>query len=129
MTRAIYSVAVLLLTSAFWLSGVFKALDFPAAIAEVRGLTGLEPAEIIAGVVIAVQLGGSLLLLIGGRAAILGALALGGFTIAATLLAHSWWTKEGVERIRDFNIFWEHMGLVGGFMLAALAAQKIREKV
>lgn len=129
MTRAIYSVAVLLLTSAFWLSGVFKALDFPAAIAEVRGLTGLEPAEIIAGVVIAVQLGGSLLLLIGGRAAILGALALGGFTIAATLIAHAWWTKEGVDRIRDFNIFWEHMGLVGGFMLAALAAQKIREKV
>jgi len=70
------------------------------------------------------QLGGSLLLIWGGRLAWLGAGALGVFTVLATLIAHAWWTKAGIERFRDFNTFWEHVGLVGGFMLAAVLASR-----
>jgi uncharacterized membrane protein YphA (DoxX/SURF4 family) len=112
------------LTSAFWLSAISKALDFPGAIGEVRGLVGVEPAALIAALVIAVQLGGSLLVIWGGRWTWLGAGALAVFTILATLLAHSWWTKTGIDRVRDFNTFWEHMGLVGGFALAAILAAR-----
>ena len=110
------------LTSAFWLSGIFKLVDFSGAVAEVRGLSGLEPAAMFAALVIVVQIGGSLLVILGGRFAWLGAGALGIFTLLATLLAHAWWTKSGLERVRDFNTFWEHIGLVGGFMLAAILA-------
>jgi transmembrane protein len=70
------------------------------------------------------QLDGSLLVIWGGCLAWLGAGALGVFTVLATLIAHAWWTKAGIERFRDFNTFWEHAGLVGGFMLAAVLASR-----
>lgn len=110
------------LTAAFWLSGISKLANFPGAVAEIRGLTSMEPAALVAAIVIAVQIGGSLLVIWGGRWAWFGAGALGVFTLAATLMAHAWWTKTGVERVRDFNTFWEHMGLIGGLMLAAILA-------
>ncbi|MET0195251.1 MAG: DoxX family protein [Hyphomicrobiaceae bacterium] len=117
-------VARIALTSAFWLSAIGKTFDFPSAVAEIRGLVGLEPAALFAAAVILVQLGGSLLVIWGGRLAWLGAGALGVFTMLATLIAHAWWTKAGIERFRDFNTFWEHAGLVGGFMLAAVLASR-----
>ncbi len=43
-------IARLALASAFLVSGVHKALNFTDAVAEVRGLTGLEPAGLLAGV-------------------------------------------------------------------------------
>jgi transmembrane protein len=114
------------LTSAFWLSAVGKALHFPGAVEEVRHLVGLEPAWLLALLVILVQFGGSVLVICGGRWAWLGAGALGVFTALATLLAHSWWTKTGIERFHDFNTFWEHVGLIGGLMLAAVLAARDR---
>ncbi len=126
MARGFYTLAVLLLTSAFWLSAIYKMLDFQGAIQEVRGLIGVEPASVFAMLVIAAQLSGSGLLLWGGRASVLGAIILSGFTVAATLLAHPWWIKDGIDRVRDFNVFFEHLGLVGGFMLAGIAGLQIR---
>src|SRR5882757_6980244 len=73
------------LTAAFWLSGIGKLADFSGAVAEVRGLAGVEPAALMAALVIAVQLGGSLLVIRGGRWAWFGAGALGVFTVLATL--------------------------------------------
>jgi uncharacterized membrane protein YphA (DoxX/SURF4 family) len=118
--------ARLALASAFLVSGLSKTLDFSGAVDEVRGLTGIEPAGLIAVVVIAIQIGGSVLVIWGGRWTWLGAGLLAGFTLLATLLAHSWWTKSGVDRIRDFNTFFEHVGLVGGFILAAILASRNR---
>ncbi|MBX9846024.1 MAG: DoxX family protein [Xanthobacteraceae bacterium] len=112
------------LTAAFWLSGIGKLADFPGAVGEVRGLTGLESAALVAAAVIFVQIVGSLLVIWGGRWAWLGAGALGVFTLAASLMAHAWWVKSGIERVRDFNTFWEHMGLIGGLMLAAILANR-----
>lgn len=114
--------ALLALASPFLLSGLLKAMHLEATADEVRGLTGLEPAVAVAVAVIAVQLAGSALLLAGGRATRLGALLLGAFTVAATLLAHGWWDQAGPDRARDFNAFWEHFAIVGGLALAALSA-------
>lgn len=111
-----------LLCSAFLVSGVAKAADFPAAAAEVAALTGMAGASApIAALVILVQLGGSALVLAGGRWAVGGAALLGGFTIAATLVAHAFWAKTGGEAARDLATFFEHAGLVGGFLLVARA--------
>lgn len=113
----------MLLVAPFLVSGIFKLFDFAGATQEVAALAGLEPAWIFAVLTIAVQIGGSLLVVFGNRwGTLAGALALGGFTIVATLLAHSWWTKEGVARVRDFNVFFEHVAIVGGFVLAAAFA-------
>ena len=119
--------ARLALVSPFLVSGVLKALDFSGAAVEVRGLVGLEPAPVLAALVIATQLGGSALVIVGGRLAWVGAVLLAGFTALATLLAHSFWTKTGIEAMHDLTTFFEHVGLIGGFLLVAITgAQRLR---
>jgi uncharacterized membrane protein YphA (DoxX/SURF4 family) len=108
------------LVSAFLLSGILKTLDFAGAMAEVRALTGFASAALPAALVIAVQLGGSILVIAGGRAVWAGAFLLAGFTAVATLLAHAFWAKTGVEQVRDLATFFEHVGLIGGFLLASI---------
>ncbi|WP_119419093.1 DoxX family protein [Desertibaculum subflavum] len=118
--------ARLALVSAFLLSGILKALDFPAAVGEVRALAGFEPAALFAVLVIAAQIGGSVLVLLGGMSAVIGAALLAGFTALATLLGHPFWTKAGVEQVRDLTTFFEHFGLIGGFLLAAILVSSRR---
>lgn len=111
--------ARLALASAFLFSGVTKLLDFPGAIDEARALTGLEPAAVIAGLVVLTQLGGSLLLLLGGRPGALGAVILAGFTVAASVLGHPFWLRDGTPFIRDATTFLEHLGLVTGLLVVS----------
>ncbi len=119
--------ARVLLCSAFLISCVLKLIDFPGAVAEVLGLTGFEPAAVFAALVIATQLCGWALVIAGGRLIWIGAALLAGFTMLATLAGHAFWAKTGVARVRDLMTFFEHMGehmgLIGGFILAAIAAR------
>lgn len=110
----------------FVISGVSKLADFRGAVEEVRGLTGIEPAWLAAMAVIATQILGSALLIIGRRLAVVGAAALAGFTILATLYAHAFWLKPQAERLIHQNIFFEHVSIIGGLMLiAAISARSI----
>ncbi|UVF19347.1 DoxX family protein [Microvirga terrae] len=120
--------ARLALASPFLISGVVKLADFGGAVNEVVGL-GLQPAAPIAGLVIATQLGGSILFLarrtcwLGARRTCwLGAGILAVFTALATLLAHPFWAFEGPDRGRQTATFFEHVAIVGGLGLAALLA-------
>ncbi len=113
--------ARIVLTLMFWLSGIAKLADFPAAVAEMRH-HGLEPAAAIAVAVIAVQLAGSALV-ISGRHVWLGAGMLGVFTALAAFTANAFWTMQGQARFAATNAFFEHIGLIGGFVLAALVAE------
>jgi uncharacterized membrane protein YphA (DoxX/SURF4 family) len=90
--------------------------------AEVRDLTGFEPAALFAVLVIVTQLGGSALLIAGGRHAWIGAVALAGFTAIATLFAHAFWLKPANERFLHQNIFFEHVSIIGGLALLAVLA-------
>lgn len=49
----------------------------------------------------------------------LGALALAAFTLAATFLALRFWSAPPEVRVMTANAFFEHLGLVGGFLLVA----------
>lgn len=111
-----------LLCSPFLVSGLVKLTDPAAAAAEVAALTGFAPAMPIALGVIALQLGGSAAVIAGGRLARAAALALALFTLAATVLAHGWWQKDGPQAARDLMVFWEHMGLAAGLLLIAFGA-------
>lgn len=119
---AILWLARLALASPFLFSGATKAADFTAATAEVRALTGLEPAPAFAAAVIAVQLGGAALLLARGRAVWVGGALLAGFTAAATLAAHDFWNKPAGAVLRDATTFFEHVALIAGLGLAARVA-------
>jgi uncharacterized membrane protein YphA (DoxX/SURF4 family) len=80
---------------------------------------GLAPAAPFAIAVITLELGGSAMILTGFYRW-LAALGLAGFTLMATLIALRFWElPAGPERFMASNAFFEHLGLVGGFLLAA----------
>jgi len=110
-------IALLLLCSAYLQGGFDKATDFKSAIAEMDHF-GLSPAAPLAVAVIAMEIGASALIL-AGTLRWIGALALAGFTLFATLVALRFWQLAPPERFMAENAFFEHLGLVGGFLLVA----------
>ncbi len=110
--------ARLCLASAFIQSGISKLIDFQGAMDEMQHL-GLHRPGLLAAAVILTQLGGSALILT-RRYCWLGAGILAVFTVIATLMAHRFWQFDGADRIHQMTTFFEHLGLVGGFAVAAL---------
>jgi uncharacterized membrane protein YphA (DoxX/SURF4 family) len=114
--------ARLALVSAYLLGGIAKLGDWPAAIAE-QAHFGMHPPALWAALTIAVELFGSFLVL-SGRLVWLGAGMLGAFTLLAAFIANAFWSMPpGQERFMATNAFFEHVGLIGGFVLAALVAE------
>jgi uncharacterized membrane protein YphA (DoxX/SURF4 family) len=114
--------ARLALVSAYIIGGLAKLSDFPAAVAEQEHF-GLHPGSLWAVLTIVVELGGSALV-IADRLVWLGAGALGALTAVAMLVANDFWTMEGVERFAAINSFFEHLGLIAGFVLVSLIAAR-----
>jgi uncharacterized membrane protein YphA (DoxX/SURF4 family) len=110
-------IALLGLCAAYLQGGVAKAIDFSGAVAEMNHF-GLAPAAAFAVATIAVEIGASLLILTGYRRW-LGALTLAGFTLFATFIANRFWEMAMPERFMAMNGFFEHVGLIGGFLLVA----------
>lgn len=109
---------LLALCAAYIQGGLNKLLDFPGAVGEAEHF-GLPMPVLVAASTIALELGASLLIL-AGRLRWLGALALGAFTLAATFIANRFWElPPGHERFMTANGFFEHLGLVGAFLLVA----------
>ena len=120
--RWIWPLARVGLTSAYWLGGLTKLFDFGGATAE-QAHFGLQPPALFATLTIAVELVGSALV-ISGKWLWVGAGALAVFTALATLIAHPYWTMAGHERFLATNAFYEHVGLIAGFVIAALFARR-----
>ncbi len=122
--RALQRAALLALLGPYLISGVLKLTDWAGAQAEVVALTGLSPGPMlvfVAAGVILLQLGARIWLFTGWRGAWLAALALAGFTLAATFLAHTWWQfPPGAERAHALNGFWEHITLVSTLVFAGI---------
>jgi len=115
------------LTSPFWISGALKLFDRPSAVAEAAHF-GLRPAALVAGVVILLQIGGSLAVVV-NRWVWLGAGALGVFTALANVVGHAFWTiPDPMARFHDMNAFLANLGLIGGLALAAILAGSPRER-
>lgn len=123
-SRLLMFLARVALTTAYWWGGISKLFDFPSAIAEMQHFA-LRPPAVMATLTILTELGASALL-ITGRLVWLSAGALGIFTAWATLVAHAYWTFPAAQRTQEFNSFLEHIGLVGGFVLAAIANELAR---
>lgn len=112
-----HRLALLLLCAAYLQGGLFKLADFPGAVAEMQHF-GLGPAVPLAVATIALELLASVMV-ISGRLRWLGALALAAFTLAASLVANRFWSAPAEARFMLTNAFFEHLGLVGGFLLVA----------
>ncbi|HEY4317312.1 MAG TPA: DoxX family protein [Herbaspirillum sp.] len=109
--------ALLGLCAAYLQGGIVKAVDFQGAVGEMAHF-GLTPALPFAVLVIVLELGASALILTGYYRWI-GALALAIFTLMATFMANRFWNAAPPERFMMENGFFEHLGLVGGFLLVA----------
>jgi uncharacterized membrane protein YphA (DoxX/SURF4 family) len=108
----------LLFLCAAYLQGAFnKATDFAGALAEMHHF-GLAPAAPLAVATIVFEFGASLMILCGFYRW-LGALGLAGFTLMATFVANRFWEMAPPERFMAANSFFEHWGLIGGFLLVA----------
>jgi uncharacterized membrane protein YphA (DoxX/SURF4 family) len=105
------------LASAYLIGGIDKAMNFPGAVAE-QAHFGLQPAALWAVLAIAVELIGSLLLII-NRQVWLAAGALGVLTLVAMLVANNFWDLSGQDRFMAKNAFFEHLGLICALAMAA----------
>jgi uncharacterized membrane protein YphA (DoxX/SURF4 family) len=114
--------ARLALVGAYLLGGIVKASDWTAAVAEQTHF-GMSPPALWAALTIVVEIVGPLLIL-SGRLVWLGAGMLGIFTLFAAITANAFWAMPaGQERFMAANAFFEHLGLIGGFVLAAMVAE------
>lgn len=120
--RATWLLARLALVSAYLLGAIVKLSDWSAAVAE-QAHFGMAPPEVWAAATIAVELIGPLLIL-SGRLVWLGAGMLGVFTFLAAITATAFWAMPaGQARFMATNAFFEHIGLIGGFILVALVSR------
>lgn len=116
-TPAMRFIALLALCAAYIQGGLDKLLDFGSAVAEAQHF-GLPFAPVIAGATLVTELVGAALILSGAYRWI-GALWLAGFTLVATFVANRFWALPNPERFMIENAFFEHLGLVGAFLLVA----------
>lgn len=114
--------ARLALTTPYILGGVVKLSNWQGAVAE-QAHFGMQPAALFAALTIAVELVGPALILF-DRLAWLGAGMLGVFTLLAAIVANAFWTMQGPDRFMATNAFFEHLGLVGGFVLVAILSPR-----
>ena len=110
----------------FIVSGLMKLLNFADAKVEQEAV-GLHPGGFWAALTIAVELIAPALV-ISGRLVWLGAGALAVFTALTAFLAHAFWTMQGEARFLAMNIFLEHLGLIGGFIMTALVAEHAKRE-
>lgn len=103
----------------FLVSGMTKLADLGQASQEMAEL-GLGHPDATALWVVTVQLGGSILTIFyRGMWAATGALALAGFTVCATWIAHAFWTVQGAARFAEMNTFLEHASIVFALLMVA----------
>jgi uncharacterized membrane protein YphA (DoxX/SURF4 family) len=118
--------ARLALTGPYLLGGIMKLADWQGAVAE-QAHFGMEPAALFAAATIAVELVGPALIL-ADRLVWLGAGMLGVFTLLAAMVANAFWTMpmsgQGQDRFIATNAFFEHLGLIGGFVLVAIVSHR-----
>lgn len=117
-------VARLALVAPYLIGGFTKLTDWQGAVAE-QAHFGIQPAALFAAITIFVELVGPVLIL-ADRLAWLGAGMLGVFTLFAAILANAFWTMTGTDRFVATNAFFEHLGLVGGFVLVAMLSARRR---
>ena len=121
-TPILHRLGLVLLCAAYVQGPLTKMLDFPGALAEMAHF-GLRPPLLFALGVIVFELAASAAV-ISGMLRRPAALALGAFTIAASVVALPFWTlPAGHERLMAMNGFFEHLGLAGAFLLVALATK------
>jgi transmembrane protein len=113
--------ARIVLTFAFWGSGLSKLIDFQGGVAEMTQL-GFSQPVLINVLTVITQLGGSALIIL-NRWTWLGAGALGVFTALTIPLVHNFWAYTGPEAIARFHVAGEHVTVIGALILVSILSR------
>jgi transmembrane protein len=113
--------ARVVLTFAFWGSGLAKLISFREGAAEMA-MFNLPLPEMMNVLTIITQLGGSLLIII-NRWTWLGAGALAVFTALTIPLVHHFWSKQGADAVTAFHTATEHVTVIGALMIVSILSR------
>ena len=120
--RWTWPIARSMLTLLFIVAAIVEIANFRVAVAR-QAHFGMYPPAFWAVLTIIVQITGSAII-ISGRRVWLGAGILAVFTATANVVAHRFWEFSGQAKFESRNEFFEHLGLVGGFVVVAILAEE-----
>ena len=118
MSEVLALVGRVLLSSIFIVSGVRKAMNIAGTVGYITSVGNLPYAEILAYAVIALEIVGGIMLLVGFQARI-AAFLLALFTLAAAVLFHKFWAVEVTKQNNEINHFLKNVALAGGLLFVA----------
>ena len=108
----------ILLALLFLVAGTRKLMA-PAASAGYFAKLGFPMTDVLVWVVIAVEIGGALLLILGWKAR-WAAYALAIFTVIATFAAHRFWEfGDAAQYAAQLNNFLKNLAVIGGMLILA----------
>ena len=113
--------ARIVLTFAFWGSGLAKLINFQEGVAEMA-MFNLPNPVLMNILTIVTQLGGSLLIIL-NRWTWLGAGALAVFTALTIPLVHKFWALPEPDSIKAFHTAGEHVTVIGALMLVSILSR------
>ena len=105
----------IMLALIFITSGFGKITGFEDTVGYIAS-KGLPLPQLGAIIAIIVEVGGSILLVIGYKAR-WAALALAIFTLAAAIFFHNYWAVEAAEKIGQQINFWKNISMAGGMLM------------
>ncbi len=109
--------ARILLSGLFFVAGYNKMMNV-AGTAGYFGKLGLPLPEVLVWIVIAVEVLGALLILIGWRTRLV-AWALAIFTVATAVVGHRFWGIDPAQFNNQFTQFLKNLAIAGGFLMLA----------
>jgi putative oxidoreductase len=105
----------ILVSVIFLASGYGKIVGYDGT-ASYMASFGMPMVPLLLPATIVVELAGAAMVIAGFQAR-LGALALVGFTVVATLVFHRFWTLTGMDAYMQQIQFMKNLGLIGGLLL------------
>jgi len=117
--------ARILLVITFVMPGIMQIVQFQGSVGEF-GQIGLHPAAAYVAASAVTLLIGSVLVILGGRLTWLGAGALGVYTGLTIFIVHHFWTMTGADQLNEMRTAFEHISLIGGLMVVAIAQNSSR---
>ncbi len=115
VSKPLALVARILMASIFISAGFFKALGFDGVTAYIAS-KGLPIPMIIAGLTVALEILGGLVIIIGYKARIAG-LLLGLFSILAAFIFHNFWAFPPEQVYLQNIMFMKNLSMAGGLFL------------
>lgn len=115
MNKALNLTGRILLAALFLPAGLSKLSGFEGTVGYI-GSVGLPFASVAAGAAIAVEILGSVALIVGFQTRIVAAV-LAMFTIVATVFFHAFWAAAPEQAFVQQLLFFKNMGVIGGLLV------------